>query len=490
MSDKNAAAHKQNMSGHITMNAQQAMFFQELNTKAHRYNIPPPPPHTLYHCPPPAHTWHIYGTPTSSTYASHASDTTTTTMTCYRIARMRATGVLSTKPSRNPLQAERSPRGEFKGFSFDPPPAEAPVERWKYPENDWGLMAKFSSQKAIFDAIYERERKKKEVDEHIRKIKDENMEKINHELQKQQDMFKAQKESQLAYEKQMKQYEDSLQHPQRFLRGSSSRSSPSVGGGGGAGGGGGGGGATTMTMINDFEIDDELDGDERRKREAAGVAASALHKKHHLSVDHFVDPNHDKVNRSSLQTLKQSTQRNLQLIEKELLRKKKLTDFKLSSIKTLQTNHPEVLVQVRSERALQYVNKLVEKGLLDDNGNSNNVSCCWSEEGRQSFVPAGIAKPRQHVAVVAAGSLMGGSSDGGGGRKSLQASGRSTLNKARGGGGGGGSGCDEELPLDVLQAELASTQQQIERQKLKIGLQGGRTRKHYEMTKKSLKPIA
>eukprot|EP01039_Chlorochromonas_danica_P008976 gene8976-9908_t len=358
MSDKNAAAHKQNMSGHITMNAQQAMFFQELNTKAHR------------------------------------------------IARMRATGVLSTKPSRNPLQAERSPRGEFKGFSFDPPPAEAPVERWKYPENDWGLMAKFSSQKAIFDAIYERERKKKEVDEHIRKIKDENMEKINHELQKQQDMFK---------------------------------------------------------------IDDELDGDERRKREAAGVAASALHKKHHLSVDHFVDPNHDKVNRSSLQTLKQSTQRNLQLIEKELLRKKKLTDFKLSSIKTLQTNHPEVLVQVRSERALQYVNKLVEKGLLDDNG---------------------IAKPRQHVAVVAAGSLMGGSSDGGGGRKSLQASGRSTLNKARGGGGGGGSGCDEELPLDVLQAELASTQQQIERQKLKIGLQGGRTRKHYEMTKKSLKPIA
>ncbi|RYH05368.1 hypothetical protein EON65_44895 [archaeon] len=72
----------------------------------------------------------------------------------FRLARLQQTGQMVYKPSRNPLNAERSPRGEFKGFSFDPPPATPEKDRWNYPESDWGLMAKFSSQKVSQTITY------------------------------------------------------------------------------------------------------------------------------------------------------------------------------------------------------------------------------------------------------------------------------------------------------------------------------------------------
>jgi hypothetical protein len=59
---------------------------------------------------------------------------------------------------RNPLAAERSPRNDGQKFDTAVPVAPPEQERWKYPETDWGLMAQFSSQKDVYEAIYERER--------------------------------------------------------------------------------------------------------------------------------------------------------------------------------------------------------------------------------------------------------------------------------------------------------------------------------------------
>lgn len=97
------------MSGHITMDAQQSMFFQELNRKAHKYER---------HCGLDRSCWRLV----PSRWLC---------LRFNRLARMREQGLLQSKPSRNPLNAERSPRGEFKGFSFDPPPAASTAERWK-----------------------------------------------------------------------------------------------------------------------------------------------------------------------------------------------------------------------------------------------------------------------------------------------------------------------------------------------------------------------
>jgi hypothetical protein len=70
-----------------------------------------------------------------------------------RIERQREYGQLKQKPTRNPLRAEKTPRINYNGFDYFPPPAKPMEEKWVYPESDWGLMAKFGSQKHIYDEI-------------------------------------------------------------------------------------------------------------------------------------------------------------------------------------------------------------------------------------------------------------------------------------------------------------------------------------------------
>ena len=92
--------NKQDLSGHVCFDNQQAKFYQHSEERANRINC------------------------------------------------ARKNGTLKHKPSRNPLRAEATPRVDYKGFDYTPPPAAVvEVDRWVYPESDWGLMQKFDSQK-------------------------------------------------------------------------------------------------------------------------------------------------------------------------------------------------------------------------------------------------------------------------------------------------------------------------------------------------------
>lgn len=332
---------------------------------------------------------------------------------------MREAGLLEVKLARNPLKAERSPRGEFKGFSFDPPPSMPVAERWTYPDNDWGMMAKFSSQREIYEAIYQRERRQKEVEEQVRRIKEDNLKKINSELAKQREVFDAKVESRLALEKQYKQYEDALENPHKYAHQHSHHHLAAD---------------SEDLLAMQHALDQSLSG----RHGASGTSK----KQSSLSLDHLVDPNHDKVNRSSVAALRQSTFANLRALEKELLQKDALTEFKVSSIKTLEGSHPNIMKKVRSERALQYINSLQAKGL-------DGIPRPQALPKNGSFHPPGVAsaerRSKRHGHVLQ--------------RPHSSA----------------------DVAVDVLAAELHATENQMQRQKLKIGLQGV-AGKHYAAT--------
>jgi hypothetical protein len=78
-------------------------------------------------------------------------------------------GQLKFAPTRNPLKCEKTPRKNFKGFSFSVPKAPTEPSRWNYPEQDWGLLSKFPSQKVIYDDYFA---KRKEYDEKVRMVKE------------------------------------------------------------------------------------------------------------------------------------------------------------------------------------------------------------------------------------------------------------------------------------------------------------------------------
>eukprot|EP01031_Cornospumella_fuschlensis_P024570 gene24570-29686_t len=364
------------MSGHITFDAQQANFYQELNMKAHK------------------------------------------------LARLQQTGQMVYKPSRNPLNAERSPRGEFKGFDFNPPPATHPEkERWNYPESDWGLMAKFKSQKAIYDTIYERDRKAKEIEEQIQRIKRENLEKIDLEKEKRRQWYEARQAEKEDAEKHMRLYEEEV-----------NKAAMGVKAGGGSRNGMQGSRGENSLPVDLLELEES--------------SQPTPVKKKHLSVDHFVDPNHEKINRSSVYAIEQSTKQNLKEMEKKLLSKKSIHDFKTSQLKPLYVTHPEILVQAREERAMLYLEKMGDK-------NSRTVENTLM--GSKPFLPGGVATRPPAPTLFDAKKKAGGS-----------------------GGGKGTGGLEGGLPTEVLKEELRKTEEQISMQKLKIGLQAGRGMKSYE----------
>ena len=74
---------------------------------------------------------------------------------------LRNNGLIKQEVGRNPILAQKTPR---KDKTFDNTVPEAPklTERWHYPETDWGLMAKFRSQKHIYDKLQSQENEYKE----------------------------------------------------------------------------------------------------------------------------------------------------------------------------------------------------------------------------------------------------------------------------------------------------------------------------------------
>lgn len=92
------------------------------------------------------------------------------------------------KRGRNPLNAEKSPR-RSDAFVYRPPSAPAEPERWVYPDNDWGLMAKFRSQKQIYDAIYAKDKDYQHQVDQVAKIREVNQKMIQDEFQRQRDLY-------------------------------------------------------------------------------------------------------------------------------------------------------------------------------------------------------------------------------------------------------------------------------------------------------------
>lgn len=89
---------------------------------------------------------------------------------------------------RNPLNAEKSPRRN-DAFEYRPPPGKAPEEKWNYPESDWGLMAKFRSQKQIYDDIFHKEKEYQKRVDSVASIRAENQRIIQEEFDRQKQLY-------------------------------------------------------------------------------------------------------------------------------------------------------------------------------------------------------------------------------------------------------------------------------------------------------------
>lgn len=97
-------------------------------------------------------------------------------------------GMIEQKRGRNPLNAEKTPR-DNEPFEYQPPPAAKQEERWHYPETDWGLMAKFRSQKQIYDDIYAKEKEYQSQVDRVQKIREQNQRMIQDEFDRQKAVY-------------------------------------------------------------------------------------------------------------------------------------------------------------------------------------------------------------------------------------------------------------------------------------------------------------
>lgn len=99
-----------------------------------------------------------------------------------RIKRQHECGLIERKPERNPLRAEATPRQDWKiGYDSSIPYKEPEPSKWNYPDTDWGIMSKFSSQKKIYDEIYEKHANYAKEVEAFNQLKKDNERKIREE---------------------------------------------------------------------------------------------------------------------------------------------------------------------------------------------------------------------------------------------------------------------------------------------------------------------
>jgi hypothetical protein len=105
------------------------------------------------------------------------------------------------RKDRNPLNAEKSPRRN-ESFEYRPPPAVPQQEKWIYPESDWGLMAKFRSQKQIYDDINAKEALYQEQVDKVASIREANQRMIKAEFDRQKSLYDVAKKKQEEADKQ------------------------------------------------------------------------------------------------------------------------------------------------------------------------------------------------------------------------------------------------------------------------------------------------
>jgi hypothetical protein len=296
----------QNPSGHITMDSQQARFFQEIMAKDHK------------------------------------------------MMNLRQWGLLEYKRDRNPMEAERSPRGEFIGFDFTVPHKEPEPEKWVYPDIDWGLMAKFRSQKPIYDVIFQREGDEPQLVMDRERFRQANKARIQAVIREQKEIQMKAHEESLAEEQRLKELEAMMEDPHKYHDDNKQRIK-----------------AAKLQALRSRQLKEldaslfAMDGDGDNAHD--GAQQHGHHHHHHpprsLSLDQFLDPNHDKTDHSSLAAVARSTKQNINKIKDEFRSKRYLEDFKINTIKDLQHTNPQVLAEYRATRAAQFIHRQGERAL-------------------------------------------------------------------------------------------------------------------------------
>lgn len=349
---------------------------------------------------------------------------------------MREWGLLTHKKQRNPLAAERSPRGEFAGFDFSVPAKAPDPERWQYPESDWGLLAKLKSQQPVYDVLLQRERDAPQMAIERERTKAENQAKIQAVIREQKAKLAQERAESIAQEKLMREREEMMENPQKYhekqLRLAAKSASSAV------------------------AIDSSIFGlDESDEPPRTQSKSGQPHRRSHVPLDHLLDPNHDKTDHSSLDAVARSTKQNLRKIKDELRAKEHLLDFKVSTIKEIQDKVPQVLKEYRADRAAQFIAKQGEKALkAPPKPYASNFY-----ETVPPFRPGGI--------LIAS-------------TKELQAQNKKVAAAKAAYGATQTTSSSSGLSLDTLHHELKKTEDMISRQKLTLALKT-KPPKHYEM---------
>lgn len=312
------------------------------------------------------------------------------------------------KLGRNPIiNTERSPRNMHKGFDSSIPAAPPQKPRWEEVDKDWGLMSKLASQKPIYDAIRNKEKFYKEELALTMKSREENEAKIDAELKKQRDKFNSEKRQMELFRKRVK--------------GETVDEDNSIGS------------KTMSTRSKKSSVGhypDELDSlmeEEKRAEEEEIKSRTSKPKPKKKSVPHYLTTFHDPF----------ASENSSQAPEK--ISPKKFTQLHISQFrKTVGETHPDTLAKFRAERAKKFVNSQ----------DALTVPKPKLERPIGSFRPAG-AVPKFIPTL-----------------EPYKKKEKPRASSAK---------SNQELTLDsdtllALSEELKRTEDEIERQKLKIGL--------------------
>lgn len=331
------------------------------------------------------------------------------------------------KNTRNPLKAEKSPRNEFHGFDFSIPEAPPPKERWHYPETDWGLMAKFGSQKQTYDNIYRRQANAAREVEEIRVAQAINTKKIEAELAKRTEIIRKEQASIEAEEKRFKMIEEMLDNPEQYANHGHPHSHRLNK-------------KENAELLHELEEYEKSLPNSRAKRSQHGQGSTPFH------ADRFLDPNNERVDHSSNRALIRSMRQSLRNQETKLLNTKDITELKATKLKDLQHTHPDVLEKFRAERAAKYVNKRGEDALVAPNTRFQDSTIPFRPGG--GSIDLRSNKPRTLPTMKSSPERIGTGQSG-------------TSHKSNSSSG---------LPMEILQAELDKTNQMIAQQQLKMSL--------------------
>jgi hypothetical protein len=325
------------------------------------------------------------------------------------------------------LTCERSPQFRRKKGNFDykPPPPLKEEPKWKYPQNDYGILSKLDSQKQIFEDMFKMER---DYNEHV-EMKKQYFEKRMAERQK----ANASSCSAPSHP----DWESNNQDPERSQR------------------------ATEMnnSYLHVKPATESLDQLIRNYEDEAGIKHTKVFSR--------------KLNNSKPPKSKMGTRTYKSFYEQPI-----------STFKAVGHSNPEMLADWRAKRAADFVDK--QSDPLGLTLYSEEDGDAWETRPHPAFRPAGINKDVTRSKKLNTHSMNGNGA-------TLGVAGGSTLGSSFGAAKVGYGSTRSQVPavpmenkelkkidtwlattdMDSLRQELIATENEIERQRLKIGLNGG-----------------